>query len=135
MNRAERRRLAKKLRADGDYTSDVSTLASLIRIVDDNPNNMLSGVIDAMQQEIFGFEEDCKVMLDVEEITSRKDFETKLDDYKQFVLENKDTVFTAHVEHGRLISLKENPTWLFTKFDLIKLDTDGEESKEGDDSI
>ncbi len=67
------------------------------------------------------FQEGDKVKLDVEKITQRKDYEKMNPRYKEFVESNVDTVFTAHLERETLISLAEQPEWLFWSGSLIKV--------------
>lgn len=40
--------------------------------------------------------------------------------YKEFIQNCIGQIFTAHIEDNGLISLKENPEWLFWDGDLIK---------------
>lgn len=63
-----------------------------------------------------------KLMLDVDKIKSRRDYERMTDKYKEFINSNVDTVFTAHVERKTLISFAEEPEWLFWCGDLIKIE-------------
>lgn len=81
------------------------------------------------------FQEGDKVKLDVEKIKQRKDYEKMNPRYKEFVESNADTVFTAHLERETLISLAEQPEWLFWSGSLIKVKekTDAEEP-EGNNS-
>lgn len=74
--------------------------------------------------------EDDKVCLDVEKIKNRKDYERLSAGYKEFVSSSAGKVFTAHVEKKNLISLKENPVWLFWSGDLTKY-TEQEAHKDG----
>lgn len=76
------------------------------------------------------FQEGDKVKLDVEKITQRKDYEKMNPRYKEFVESNADTVFTAHLERETLISLAEQPEWLFWSGSLIKVkeNADAEEN-------
>ena len=67
------------------------------------------------------FQEGDKVKLDVEKITQRKDYEKMNPRDKEFVESNVDTVFTAHLERETLISLAEQPEWLFWSGSLIKV--------------
>lgn len=80
------------------------------------------------------FQEGDKVKLDVEKIKKRKDYEKMNPKYKEFVESNVDTVFTAHLERETLISLKEQPEWLFWGGSLIKVkgETDGEQVEKHD---
>ncbi|MDO5546868.1 MAG: hypothetical protein Q4F79_00050 [Eubacteriales bacterium] len=76
------------------------------------------------------FQEGDKVKLDVEKIMQRKDYEKMNPRYKEFVESNVDTVFTAHLERETLISLAEQPEWLFWSGSLIKVkeNADAEEN-------
>lgn len=65
--------------------------------------------------------EDEKVKLNIETIKARQNYEKMSDKYKEFVDTNADTIFTAHIERPTLISLKEEPKWLFWCGDLIKM--------------
>lgn len=80
------------------------------------------------------FQEDDKVKLDVEKIKRRKDYKKLNPRYKEFVESNADTLFTVHLERETLISLKEQPEWLFWSGSLIKVkgDTDGEQMERHD---
>lgn len=65
--------------------------------------------------------EDEKVKLNVDAITGRENYSRMTAMYKEFIDNNIDTVFTAHVERPNLISFKEEPKWLFWSGDLIRL--------------
>lgn len=80
------------------------------------------------------FQEGDKIKLDVEKIKRRKDYERLNPRYKEFVESNADTVFTAHLERETLISLKEQPEWLFWSGSLIKVkeEIDGEQVEKHD---
>lgn len=80
------------------------------------------------------FQEGDKVKLDVEKIKGRKDYGKMNPKYKEFVESNADRVFTAHLERETLISLKEQPEWLFWSGSLIKVkeETDGEQVEKYD---
>lgn len=80
------------------------------------------------------FQEGDKVKLDVEKIKRRKDYEKMNPRYREFVESNADTVFTVHLERETLISLVEQPEWLFWSGSLVKVEgrTDAEESEEND---
>lgn len=80
------------------------------------------------------FQEGDKVKLDVEKIKRRKDYEKMNPRYREFVESNVDTVFTVHLERETLISLVEQPEWLFWSGSLVKVKrrTDAEESEEND---
>lgn len=69
----------------------------------------------------------AKVKLNLELIKSRKNYERMSPKYKEFI--EADTAepkeYTAHVESSNLISLVEEPKWLFWSGDLIVCE-DGE---------
>lgn len=73
------------------------------------------------------FNEGDKVKIDCEGIMSRVDYDKRVDNYRKFIEENKDTVFTVEYdekyrEKPWLVCLKEDntePKWLFTTSDLI----------------
>ena len=69
--------------------------------------------------ESTGIYEGCKVILDYEAITSRKSYVSTAENYRKFVEKNRGKVLTAHPESRRLVSLKEQPGWLFWEKDLI----------------
>lgn len=71
-----------------------------------------------------GIRDGDKVKLNVQEITSRKNYERMTDEYKTFIDENKDSVFTAHIERRTLTSFVEDPRWLFWCGDLLKVRED-----------
>lgn len=76
------------------------------------------------------FNEDDRVKLDVEKITSRKDYERLNPKYREFVESNRDTVFTAHLERDTLISFVEQPEWLFWSGILIKVEEESDGTNE-----
>lgn len=77
------------------------------------------------------FEEDDKLMLNVPAIQSRKNYKIMNPKYKEFVESSKGKIFTAHKENTNLISLKEEPAWLFWSGDLIKVDEEVSEDVAG----
>ena len=88
--------------------------------------------IDAYLAKISGeeqdrIEENDQVMVNVERIKRNKNYNSMLDRYKEFIENCDGKVFKAHVEDGGLISLKENPEWLFWEGDLIKYEGDIDE--------
>lgn len=72
------------------------------------------------------FDEDDKLMLDIAAIKNRKNYPVMNPKYKAFVESSVGKVFTAHKENANMISLKEEPSWLFWSGDLIKV-VDSEE--------
>lgn len=67
------------------------------------------------------------VKLDVDKIKSRRNYERMTANYKEFINDNIDTVFTAHIERKNLVSFVEEPKWLFWSGDLIKITEGGEQ--------
>lgn len=63
-----------------------------------------------------------KVRLNIELVKTRKNYSRMAEGYKKFVEQNDGTVFTAHVERENMISMAEEPRWLFWSGDLIKVD-------------
>lgn len=68
--------------------------------------------------------EGCKVILDYETITSRKSYAATAENYRKFIEKNRGKVLTAHTESRNLVSLKEQPGWLFWEKDLIPVEQD-----------
>ena len=109
MNREQKRTLAKNIRSKGVKKELATAYAEIIG----------SGTgSHTPSQEIAEGE---KVMLNVEAIKARKFYPKMTENYKRFIEENKDTIFTAHTEQGRLISFDESPQWLFWSGDLVKV--------------
>lgn len=72
-----------------------------------------------------------KVRLNTEAIKARKNYEIMSPLYKEFVENAGDTIYTVHLEREVLVSLVEEPKWLFWCGDLIKV----EENTEGCDRL
>lgn len=79
--------------------------------------------------------EDDKVQINIEKVQKRQDFDKMSEGYRQFVLSSENKVFTAHVERGCLISLKENPDWLFWDGDLVKINEEVNDVTETSDDV
>lgn len=126
MNRKERRAFVKNARRRGISKSTAEAYIAIREAGLDKP--MLPSKIA----------EDDKVLLNVERIQNRKNYEKMSDGYKEFVSSNAGVVFTAHVERENLISLKESPAWLFWSGDLIKeeeeTDAEGDVAGAADDT-
>lgn len=58
------------------------------------------------------------VMIDVDKVTARRNYERMTPAYREFVEASDGKVFTAMREQGNLISLQEEPKWLFWSGDL-----------------
>ena len=109
MNREQRRALSKKARRAGMSKTKADAFAKIVSGTGEH----------TPRQEI---NEGDKIRLNIEAIKARKNYEIMSKAYKEFVENTSDTVFTAHVEKETLISLVEEPKWLFWCGDLIKLD-------------
>lgn len=64
--------------------------------------------------------ENEKVMVNVERVTSSKNYDSMSSGYKEFIQNCIGQIFTVHIEDNGLISLKESPEWLFWSGDLIR---------------
>ena len=115
MNREQKRAFVKKSKKRGVSADAAKAYAEIIS----NGAGKTSPKQDIVEGE--------KVKLNIETIKARQNYEKMSDKYKEFVDSNADTVFTAHVERPTLISLKEEPKWLFWCGDLIKVIGGGEE--------
>ena len=109
MNREQKRAFVKKAKKRGTSEKAAKAYAEIISSGSGTPTP---------PQEIVEGE---KIKLDIDKIKERKNYEIMSDEYKEFVDKNTDTVFTAHVERPTLISLNEEPKWLFWCGDLIKV--------------
>lgn len=74
------------------------------------------------------------VSLDLEKIKKRRDYDRMSPAYRQFVENNDGKVFTATQEQGNLISLQEEPQWLFWSGDLQIIKPFSAEEKGGEES-
>lgn len=109
MNREQKRAFVKKAKKRGTSEKAAKAYAEIISSGSGKP---------APPQEI---QEGEKIKLDIDKLRARKNYEIMNDEYKKFVDENAETIFTAHVEKTTLISLHEEPRWLFWCGDLIKV--------------
>ena len=80
------------------------------------------------------FNEGDKVMLNMFAIQTRLNYSKMNEGYKKFVEESDGKVFTVHFEHdnNKLVTLLENPKWLFWCGDLIKVDGNIEVINDGE---
>ena len=108
LNRAQRRSLAKKAQRDGMSKELAKTYAEIA-----------SGTGEHTKPQ--AFEDGDKIRLNVEAIKARKNYERMSPLYKEFVEAAGDTIFTAHIERANMISLAEEPKWLFWSGDLVKV--------------
>ena len=117
MNRAERRNLAKKIKKINKNLKlglNKTQLKDYIKFKEEQ----LSSVV---------FFEGDKVKINYESITSRIDYEKRRPEYRNFIEENKNNIFTIKYDEKYrnnpwLVSLEEDttePRWLFTTSDLI----------------
>ena len=112
MNRTQKRDFVKKLKKKGINEKVATVYADFISTRDggsgaySNPQNIAEGE---------------RVKLNVTNIKARKHYENMSEKYKEFVEASEDKEYTARVERENLISLAEEPQWLFWSGDLIKV--------------
>lgn len=124
MNRDQKKTLEKAYRKVGKSKSEAKKIAQQMYDID---KIRLAGTGDKTPPQ--KFQEGDKFMLDVKLVKSRKNYDKMNDRCKQFVDGSEGKVLTAHIEHGRLISAKEEPRWLFWSGDLIKVTEDSKEEQ------
>lgn len=117
LNRDQKKMLEKVYRKSGKSRNEAKKIAQQMYDID---KIRLEGTGETSPPQ--KFQEDTKFKLDIEKIKARKNYERMNENYKQFLADNVDTVFTAHVDRGHLISAKEEPRWLFWSGDLIKVE-------------
>lgn len=110
INRAGKRAFTKSVRKAGISKADAEKYVFIV--------NEGSGTPSPPQE----IGEGDKVRLNSELIKARKNYPRMAERYREFVEQNEDTVFTAHVERENMISMIEEPRWLFWSGDLIKAD-------------
>ena len=126
MNRAERRNLSKKIKkANKSFNLGLNKtqLKDYIKFKEEQ----LSSIV---------FFEGDKVQIDYDGITSRVDYDKRRPEYRNFIEENKNTIFTVKYDEKYrnnpwLVSLEEDttePRWLFTTSDLILYNNEEKES-------
>ena len=113
MNREQKRGLERKLRKKGYSEADAKKYVASAEALEEIRK---SGSGEASPPKKFS--EGDKVKLNIQRIKERKNYDRMLDGYKEFVNGNTDTVFTAHVERENMISMAEEPRWLFWSGDL-----------------
>ena len=117
MNRAEKRNLAKKIKKVNKSLNLGLNKTQLEQYIKFKENQMNS-------VELY---EGDKVKIDYLGITSRIDYDKRRPEYRNFIEENKDKIFTVKYDEKYrnnpwLVSLEEDttePRWLFTTSDLI----------------
>lgn len=119
MNRQERRNLEKRVRKGGATAEEAK---SYVKTINNADAIRVGGAGTPSPPK--KFEEGDKVRLNMERIKSRKNYERMADAYKEFVDASTDMVFTAHVERENMISLVEEPEWLFWSGDLDKVENE-----------
>ena len=116
MNRENRRSLEKKARAKGATKEEAQQVVEVAKTLEQIRYSDAGA--NTPPQEIATGD---KVMLNLQAIKARKNYDNMLPSYKEFVEENEGTVFTARVEHEHIVSMQEFPRWIFWSGDLIKM--------------
>ena len=124
MNRAEKRNLAKRIKKMNKNLNLGLNKAQLEQYIK----------FKEMQTESIVLFEGDKVKIDYLGITSRVDYERRRPEYRDFIENNKDSVFTVKYDEKYrhnpwLVSLEEDttePRWLFTTSDLILIEKEKE---------
>lgn len=117
MNRQERRVLEKKVKKRGVSGKDAKAYVEIISNAD---KIQMHGAEETSVPK--KFKDGDKVMLNIDLIKARKNYEQMADAYKEFVDGGDGVVFTARVERENMISLVESPDWLFWSGDLNKVE-------------
>ena len=115
MNRKQRRTLEKKVKKSGVSDKDAKAYVDIVNNLD---AIRTGGAGEPTQPK--KFEEGDKVVINLQRVRARKNYDRMLDAYKEFVNSSEGVVFTVHIEKGNLISFIENPRWLFWSGDLDK---------------
>ncbi len=108
MNRANRRKFVMEMRKQGISKNVAEAYLAIKEQGLDKPRKPLR--------------DGDKVMLNVEQIMRRKDYEKMNLGFKDIVESSADVVFTAHVEENNLVSFEEQPEWLFWDGDVVSLE-------------
>lgn len=117
MNRQERRSLEKRVRKNGATANDAKAYVQTLSNADAIRTSG-AGTPSPPKK----FEEGDKVLLSIERIKARQNYDKMAESYKEFVNASSGKVFTVHVERGNMISLIEEPKWLFWSGDLDSFD-------------
>ena len=123
MNREQRRALEKKARKHGASKEDAKKYVDVMSRAEAIKQNGAGRYTPAKE-----INEDQKVMINLAAVQGRNNYSNMASEYKAFVEASGGVVYTAHVEKPNLISLKENPNWLFWSGDLdvvTEMDSDG----------
>lgn len=115
MNREQKRKYAAALRKKG-FSSESAKQIAKMKALDDIKPVIIAG---------------DKVRLKYNSIIESPDYDKRLENYKKFVEENKDKVFTVEAYKGykKLFCFVEDETevkWVFHKFDLEKVEETNE---------
>ena len=63
------------------------------------------------------------IKLDVDKIIGEKTYSNKLKEYREFIEESRDKIYTAVFdENTHMLTLEEEPKWLFLGSDVIVVD-------------
>lgn len=113
MNRSQKRAFVKNARKNGMEKHKAEAFVEIMNGTGEHTE----------PQEI---EEGEKVWLNIEAIKARKNYAHMSPMYKEFIEKSEGVVFTAHIEQGKktLISLIEEPKWLFWSGDLVRVNSD-----------
>lgn len=114
MNRDQRRAMEKALRKKGLSKENAK---AYVQIMNNADAIRLGGAGEISPPK--HIEEGDKIRLDISRVKARKNYGRMAQGYRDFVESAGDTVFTAHVERENMISLTEDPRWLFWSGDLI----------------
>ena len=75
-----------------------------------------------------------RVLLDVDKIKNRRNYSLMARAYREFVESSTGKVFTATLEQGNLVSMQEEPRWLFWSGDLIVVEPAQPDKEGGEES-
>ena len=114
MNRKDRRAFVRQAKKSGASKGAAMAYLAMKELEENSP--------EAFKK----FQEGDKVRLDVDRIANRSNYENMTDEYRAFIEESRGKVFTVHIESNAMISLKENPEWLFWKGDLVAVGDEDE---------
>lgn len=114
MNRETRRKLEKTARKRGLSESQAKAYVEVVNRADAIRQN---GVGETTPEK--HFEEGEKVRINIAAVKARQNYEKMSEVYKEFIENSEGVVYTAHIEHTKLISFLEDPRWLFWSGDLI----------------
>lgn len=114
MNRQQRRALEKAPGKEDKHSQD--------KIIEFERTMKIAKESVKQHTEPKEFEEGDKVKLNLFAIQNRLNYSKMNSEYRKFVDESEDKVFTVHFENdnNRLVTLLENPKWLFWCGDLLK---------------